>query len=53
MKEQLDRIEGKLEKLTLAVEHRLTCVETTQLGLKWAVGTLLVAIGTVAMALFF
>lgn len=43
MKEQLDRIETKLEKLALAVERRLTAVETTQRGFKWLIGVVTVA----------
>lgn len=35
MSEQLDRIEKNLKDLTVAVEHRLTKVETTQRGIKW------------------
>jgi hypothetical protein len=38
MKEQLDRIEKKINTLTVAVEHRLTIVETTQRGFKWLTG---------------
>lgn len=38
MKEQLDRIEKKVDTLTVAVEHRLTIVETTQRGFKWLTG---------------
>lgn len=38
MSEQLDRIEKKLNDLTIMVEHRLTNVETTQRGIKWFMG---------------
>lgn len=38
MKEQLNRIEKKVDTLTVAVEHRLTAVEITQYGFKWLTG---------------
>jgi hypothetical protein len=38
MKEQLNRIEKKIDDLTISVEHRLTSVETTQRGVKWFIG---------------
>jgi CO dehydrogenase nickel-insertion accessory protein CooC1 len=47
MSEQLDRIEKKVDVLTVVVEHRLTAVETTQRGIKWLVG--LVAVGAIAV----
>jgi hypothetical protein len=37
MIEQLNRIEKKVDALTVAVEHRLTKVEVTQRGIKWFV----------------
>jgi hypothetical protein len=46
MGEQLDRIEKKIDSLTVSVEHRLTCVETTQRGIKWLIGV--VAVGAMA-----
>jgi uncharacterized protein Yka (UPF0111/DUF47 family) len=47
MSEQLDRIEKKIDDLTVSVEHRLTSVETTQRGIKWLIG--IVAVGTIAV----
>jgi hypothetical protein len=52
MSEQLDRIETKLEELALAVEHRLTKVETTQRGIKWVIGLVAAATIAVGIALF-
>lgn len=48
MEKQLNRIEKKLERLTIVVEHRLTLVETTQRGIKWficLVTTAVIAVG--------
>ena len=39
MNEQLNRIEDKLGKLTIAVEHRLTRLETVQKGVIWLICT--------------
>lgn len=39
MQEQLDRIEEKLNELTISIEHRITRVETTQKGVVWLIGT--------------
>jgi len=39
MSEQLNRIEDKLEKLTIAAEHRLTRLEIVQRGIVWLIGT--------------
>jgi hypothetical protein len=47
MSEQLDRIEKKVDALTVVVEHRLTKVETTQRGIKWLIG--IVAVGAIAV----
>ena len=47
MSNQLDRIEKKIDDLTVSVEHRLTSVETTQRGIKWLVGI----IATIAIAI--
>jgi hypothetical protein len=35
MEARLKRIEDKLDKLIISVEHRLTAVETTQRGIRW------------------
>lgn len=43
MKEQLSRIEKKIDDLIVSVEHRLTKVETTQRGIKWLVCLLVAA----------
>lgn len=50
MKEQLDRIERELEKLTVAVEHRLTKVETTQRGIQWLIGIVTAVAITIGVA---
>jgi len=39
MSDQLNRIENKLEKLTIAVEHRLTRLETVHKGVIWLICT--------------
>lgn len=51
MKEQLDRIEKNLAKLTIAVEHRLTEVETTQRGIKWFICIVTAAVIAVGIAI--
>jgi hypothetical protein len=51
MSEQLDRIERKVDALTISVEHRLTSVETTQRGIKWLIGVVTVAAIAVVIAL--
>lgn len=51
MKEQLDRIEKSLAKLTIAVEHRLTKVETTQRGIKWFICLVTAAVVGVVVTL--
>ena len=48
---QLDRIESKLEKLALAVERRLTTVETTQRGIKWFICIITAAVIGVVVTL--
>lgn len=50
MQAQLNRIEKELKRLAIAVEHRLTDVETTQRNLKWFMGIALV-LGTVLLKL--
>jgi hypothetical protein len=50
MSEQLDRIEKKIDDLTVSVEHRLTKVEITQRGIKWLICVLIgAAIATIAL----
>jgi hypothetical protein len=51
MKEQLNRIEKKIDDLTVSVEHRLTNVETTQRGVKWFIGIVTVIAITFIVAL--
>jgi hypothetical protein len=51
MKEQLDRIEENLAKLTVAVEHRLTMVETTQRGIKWFICVVTAAVIAIGIAI--
>ena len=49
--EQLDRIEKKIDDLTVSVEHRLTNVETTQRGIKWLMGIVVAAAIAIIVAL--
>jgi len=51
MKNQLNRIEKKLDNLVVSVEHRLTSVETTQRGIKWLIGIVTAAGIAAALAL--
>jgi hypothetical protein len=51
MSEQLDRIEKKVDALTVAVEHRLTKVETTQRGIKWLISIVTVTAIAIIVAL--
>jgi hypothetical protein len=51
MQAQLNRIEKKINALTISVEHRLTDVETTQRGIKWLIGIVMAVATTIVLGL--